>query len=175
MGELKYFLGLQIKQQNDGILINQEKYAKDLLKKFDMDKGKSINTPIHPSQVLEADEDGKKVAGKLYRGIIGSLLYLIASRLNLQLSVGIYARFQSNPKVSHLNAVERILRYLVGTTNLGLWYEKGTICDVIGYCDADFAGDRVERKSTSGCYYFLGKSPNNLVKQEAEHYCSFNC
>ena len=72
--------------------------------------------------------------------------------------MGIHARFQSNPKQSHLNAVKRILRYLVGTTNLGLWYNKGTVCDVAGYCDANFVRDRVERKSTSGCYCFLGRS-----------------
>ena len=78
--------------------------------------------------------------------MIGSLLYLIASRPDLQLSVEIYAGCQSNPKQSHLNAVKRILRYLVGTTNLGLWYEKGTVCDITSYCDADFARDRVERK-----------------------------
>ena len=128
-----------------------------MLRKFDMDKAKSISTPMHPSQVLEADKDGEKVSESLYRGMIGSLLYLTASRPDLQLSVGICARFQSNPKQSHLNAVKRIMRYLVGTTNLGLWYEKGTACNVTGYYNADFAGDRVERKSTNGYYCFLEK------------------
>ena len=80
MGELKYFLSLQIKQQKDGILIHQEKYAKDLLKRFDMDNAKSIKTPIHPSQVLEADEKGDKVSDKLYRDMIGSPLYVTTSR-----------------------------------------------------------------------------------------------
>ena len=123
-----------------------------------MDKAKSISTSMHPFQVLEANKDGDKVFDKLYQGMIGSLLYLTASRPDIQLSVGICFRFQSNPKQSHLNAIKKILRHLVGTTNLGLWYEKGTFCDVIGYCDADFARDRVERKSTSGCCCFLRKS-----------------
>ena len=113
---------------------------------------------MHPSQVLEADEDREKVFDKLYRGMISSLLYLIASRPDLQLSVRICARFQSNPQQSHLNVVKRILRYLVGTTNLDLWYKNGIACDVAGYRDIDFAGDKVERKSTSGYYCFLGKS-----------------
>ena len=154
MGKLKFFLGLQIKLQKNGILIHQEKHAKDLLKRFDMDNTKSISTHMHPSQVLEVDEDGDKVFDKLYRGMISSLLYLTASKPNIQLSVDICATFQSNPKQSHLNAIKRILRYLVGTTNLGLWYKKGTFSNVIRYCDADFAGDRVEGKSTSGycCY-----------------------
>ena len=84
--------------KKDGILIHQEKYAKDLLKRFDMDKAKSISTLMHHSQVLEADDDGDKVSDKLYRGMISSLLYLTASRPDIQLSVGICARFQSNPK-----------------------------------------------------------------------------
>ena len=123
-----------------------------------MDKAKSIITLTLPSQVLEADEDGNKGSDKLYRGMIGSLLYLTASRPDIQLSMGICARFQFNLKQSNLNAMKRILRYLADTINLGLWYEKGTVCDVIGYYDANFAEDRVERKSISGCCYFLGKS-----------------
>ena len=79
IGELKFFLGLQIKQQNKGILIHQGKYAKDLLKRFNMDKAKSISTPMHHSQVLESEEKGEKVSEKLYRGMIGSLLYLTTS------------------------------------------------------------------------------------------------
>ena len=98
MGELKYFLGLQIKQQKDRILIHQEKYAKDLLKRFDMDKAKSVSTPMNPSQVLEADKEGNKVSDKCYKDMIGSLLYLTTSRPYIQLSMGIYTRFQSNPK-----------------------------------------------------------------------------
>ena len=140
------------------ILVHQEIYAKDMLKRSNMKNAKSISTPMHPSQVLKGDEDGEKFSEKLYKGMIGSLLYLTASRPDLQLSVKICARFQSNPKQSHLNAIKRNLRYLASTTNLGLWYEKGTACDVIGYCDADFARDRVERKSASGCCCFLGKS-----------------
>ena len=93
MRELQNFLELQIKQQKDGILIHQEKYAKDLFKKFDIGKAKSISTSMHPSQVLEA-EDGEKVPDKLYRGMIGSLLYLTASRPDLQLSVRICTKFQ---------------------------------------------------------------------------------
>ena len=97
----------------------------------------------------------------------------------------ICARFQSNPKQSLLNAVKRILRYLVCTTNLGLWYEKYTICNITGYCDANFTTDRIERKSTSGCYCFLGKSlitwsskkQNTIALStvEAEYVSAANC
>ena len=117
--------------------------------------------------------------------MIGSLPYLTVSRPNIQVSVGICARFQSNPKQSHLNAIKRILRYLVGTTNLSLQYEKSTFCDVTRYHDANFAGDRDERKSTKGCCYFLRKSlitwsskkqnTIGLITVKAEYVSAINC
>ncbi len=113
---------------------------------------------MHPSIALDKDEAGKNVSDKLYRGMIGSLLYLTASRPDIAFSVGLCARFQSNPKESHLTAVKRIFRYLMGSTDLGIWYKKEQPFELVGYTDADFAGDKVERKSTSGHCQFLGES-----------------
>ncbi|KAG5532106.1 hypothetical protein RHGRI_026652 [Rhododendron griersonianum] len=158
MGELTYFLGLQIKQSKDGIFINQSKYIKDLLKRFDMEKAKPMGTPMSTSTKLDKDEVGKPFDEKKYRGMIGSLLYLTASRPDIMFSVCLCARFQSSPKESHYLAVKRIFRYLIGTPNLGLWYPKGTSIDLIGYSDADFAGCSIDRKSTSGTCQFLGHS-----------------
>ena len=90
--------------------------------------------------------------------MIGSLLYLCASRLDIMLSVCMCARFQATPKESHYKAVKHILRYLAHTPELGLWYPKGSAFDLIGYSDSDYAGDRVDRKSTSGTCHFLGRS-----------------
>ena len=90
--------------------------------------------------------------------MIESLLYLTASRPDIVFSVGLCARFQTAPKESHLTAVKRIFRYLVGTTNLGLWYRKDKTFNLTAYCDADFAGDKIERKSTSGACQFLGQA-----------------
>src|SRR4051812_22578748 len=90
--------------------------------------------------------------------MIGSLLYLCASRPDIMLSVCICARFQANPKESHHTAVKLILRYLAHTPTLGLWYPKGAQFDLIGYSNSDWAGDRVDRKSTSGTCHFLGRS-----------------
>ncbi|PKA48634.1 putative mitochondrial protein [Apostasia shenzhenica] len=95
---------------------------------------------------------------KLYRGMIGSLLYLTASRPDIVFSVCMCVRFQSNPKKSHLVAVKRIFRYLVGTHSLGLWYPKGTTPNLIGFSDADFARCKVDRKSTSGTCQFFGNA-----------------
>nr|CAN59751.1 hypothetical protein VITISV_036637 [Vitis vinifera] len=158
MGELNFFLGLQIKQLQKGTFINQAKYIRDLLKRFNMEEAKTMNTPMSSSIKLDMDEKGKPVNSTMYRGMIGSLLYLTASRPDIMYSVCLCARFQSCPKESHLSAVKRILIYLKGTMDIGLWYPKGDNFELIGYSDADFAGCKVERKSTSGTYHFLGHS-----------------
>ncbi|XP_059310199.1 secreted RxLR effector protein 161-like [Lycium ferocissimum] len=90
--------------------------------------------------------------------MIGSLLYLTASRPNIMFSVCKCARFQSTPKESHLTAIKRIFPYLIGTQDFGLWYPHSTNFDLIGYSDADFAGDKTDRKSTSGTCQILGES-----------------
>jgi hypothetical protein len=158
MGELKFFLGLQIKQTEEGIFLNQSKYVIDLLKRFGLTNVKAYGTPMSPSTKLDKDEKGKPVDVKLYRGMIGSLLYLTASRPDIMFSVCLCARFQSCPKESHLIAVKRIFRYLLGTIDLGLWYPKSNSFDLISYTDADFSGCKIDRKSTSGTCHFLGHS-----------------
>ncbi|KAH9768937.1 Integrase catalytic domain-containing protein [Citrus sinensis] len=146
MGELKYFLGLQIKQNEEEIFINQGKYVRDLLKRFGYDNGTKKSTPMSTTIKLDKDEKDKKVDIKTYRGMIGSLLYLTASRPDIIFSVCLCARFQSCPKESHLLAVKRIFLYLIGTINLGLWYPRGTHIDLTCYSDADFARYKVDRK-----------------------------
>ncbi|XP_070029307.1 secreted RxLR effector protein 161-like [Nicotiana sylvestris] len=121
-----------------------------------MDESKEIDTLIATSTKLDIDEPGSSVDQKLYRGMIGSFLYLTASRPDIVFSVGLYARFQANPKKFHLTAVKRILRYLKGTTDLCLWYPKGSNFNLVGYVDADYAGILVDRKITSGMAHFLG-------------------
>jgi len=155
MGELKFFLGIQVNQFKDGVYVHQTKYTKELLKKFKLEDCKLMNTPMHPTCILSKEDTGTKVDQKLYRGTIDSLLYLTASRPYILFSVCLCGRFQSNPRESHLTVVKRILRYLKGTTNLGILYRKSLDYKLVGFCDADFAGDRIERKSTSGNCQFL--------------------
>ena len=176
MGELNYFLGLQIKQTPGGTWIHQQKYVKELLKRFKMDDAKPIDSPIASATKLDLEGTGSTVKQKLYRGIIGSLLYLTASRPDIVFSVGLCARFQTNPKESHIQAVKRILRYLKGTSDLGLWYPKGSNFDLVGYADADYAGYLGDRKSTTGMAHFLGscliswgsKKQNSVALSTAE-------
>jgi len=160
MGELKFFLGIQINQCKNGVYVQQSKYTKELMKKFKLEECKEMNTPMHPTCTLSKEDQGSKVDQKLYRGMIGSLLDITASRLDILFSVCLCARFQSDPREPHLTDVKRIFRYLKGTTNLGLLYKKSSDYKLVGFCDADNAGDRIERKSTSGNCHFLG---NNLI------------
>jgi hypothetical protein len=150
MGELKFFLGFQFKQVKDGTFISQMKYTHDMLKKFDIVNAKPIKTPMPTNGHLDLNDKGKAVDTKVYRSMIGSPLYLCASRPDIMLSVCMCARFQANPKECHLVAVKRILRYLVHTPNLGLWYPKGSKFNLLGYSDSNYAGCKVDRKSTSG-------------------------
>ncbi|KAL5849177.1 hypothetical protein ACOSQ4_007190 [Xanthoceras sorbifolium] len=160
VGELTYFLGLQIKQMSDGIFISQAKYAKNLVKRFGLESAKHYNTPMSTSLKLSKDSNGKSVDQSLYRSMIGSLLYLTASRPDISLSVGLCARYQSNPKESHLTAVKRIIRYVNGTSDFGIWYSFDTNSNLVGFSDADWAGCSDDRKSTTGGCFYLG---NNLV------------
>jgi len=158
IGELKFFLGILINQCKDGVYVHQTKYTKEILKKFKLEDCKVMNTPMHPTCTLSKEDIGSKVHQKLYRGMIGSLLYLNASRPDIYISVCLCARFQSDPRESHLTVVKRFFRYLKGTTNLGLLYRKSLDYKLVGFCDAEYAGDRIERKSTSGNYQFLGEN-----------------
>uniref|UniRef100_A0A1S4CJ60 Uncharacterized mitochondrial protein AtMg00810-like n=1 Tax=Nicotiana tabacum TaxID=4097 RepID=A0A1S4CJ60_TOBAC len=120
MGELTYFLGLKIKQSLKGIFISQTKYIKEILKKLAMENANPIGTPMSPTTTLDEDNNGKSVDESIYRGMIGSLLYLTASRPDIMFSVCKCARFQSALKESHLTAIKCIIRYLIGTSELGL-------------------------------------------------------
>ena len=158
MGELQFFLGLQIKQQVDGMFVHQGKYTKDIITKFGMNDSKLLSTPMCTTTVLDADEDGELVDQKEYWSMIGSLLYLMATRPDIQFAVCLCAHFQASLRTSHRQAVKQIFRYLNYTPQLGLWYcASSTLC-LHGYSDADFAGCRLDRKSTSGTCQFLGSS-----------------
>nr|GEV61297.1 retrovirus-related Pol polyprotein from transposon TNT 1-94 [Tanacetum cinerariifolium] len=156
MGELNILLGLQIKQFEDGIFFNQSKYIKEMLKKFGLEDSKPMKTPISTETKLTKDVEGESVDNTKYRGMIGSLLYLTASRPDIMFSVFLCARFQKDPKISHLEAVKRIFRYIKGTMHLGLWYPKESDVETIVYANSDHAGEYVDRKSTSGICTFMG-------------------
>ncbi|GKC44771.1 hypothetical protein Tco_1062493 [Tanacetum coccineum] len=127
-----------------------------MLKRFGLEDSKPIKTPVSSETKLTKDEDGESVDNTKYRGMIGSLLYLMASWPDIMFSFCLCARFQEDPKTSHLEVVKIIFRYIKGTTHLGLWYPKGTRVETVVYVDSDHAGDYVDLKSTSGVRTFIG-------------------
>nr|GEW02679.1 uncharacterized mitochondrial protein AtMg00810-like [Tanacetum cinerariifolium] len=150
MGELIFFLGLQVKQKQDGIFISQDKYVAEILRKFGLIDGKSASTPIDTKKALLKDPDGEDVDVYTYRSMICSLMYLTSSRLDIMFVVCACAHFQVTPKVSHLHEVKRIFRYLKGKPHLGLWYPKDSPFNLIAYSDSDYASATLDRKSTTG-------------------------
>ncbi|WVZ80243.1 hypothetical protein U9M48_027735 [Paspalum notatum var. saurae] len=148
MGELQFFLGLQIKQTSQCIFVHQSKYTSDLLRKFEMADASPQMTPMSTSTALDADEDGKEVDQKVYRGMIGSLLYLTTTRPDIQFAIGLCARFQASPRESHRTAVKRILRHIKFTPEFGLWYSADSSLSLLGFSDSDHAGCWIDRKST---------------------------
>jgi hypothetical protein len=131
-----------------------------------MKDGKPIKTPMGTKGHLDLDTGGKSVDQKVYRSMIGSLLYLCASQSNIMLSVCMCATFQANPKKVHLRVVKRIMIYLVYTPKFGLWYPKESTFDLIGYSNADYARCKIDRKSTSGTCQFLGRSLVSWVSKK---------
>ncbi|GKB15034.1 putative ribonuclease H-like domain-containing protein [Tanacetum coccineum] len=150
MGKISFFLGLQIFQNPKGIFINQSKYAIESLKKYGFDSYDPVDTPMVEKSKLDEDKDGKVVDPSHYRGMIGTLLYLIASRPDLQLAICMCARYQAWHTEKHLYAVKRIFRYLRGIVNRGLWYPKDSSIVLTAFADADHAGCQDTRRSTSG-------------------------
>ncbi|GJV53406.1 putative ribonuclease H-like domain-containing protein, partial [Tanacetum coccineum] len=157
MGELTFFLGLQVKQKADGIFISQDKYVAEILKKFDFANVKTASTPIETQKPLVKDEEASDVDVHLYRSMIGSLMYLTASRPDIMFAVCASSRFQVTPKSSHLSAVKRIFRYLKDKTKLGLWYPRVSSFDLESYSDSDYAEANLDRKSTTGGCQFIGR------------------
>nr|GEZ68936.1 retrovirus-related Pol polyprotein from transposon TNT 1-94 [Tanacetum cinerariifolium] len=155
MGELKFFLGIQIHHSPCGIFINQAKYAQEILIKHGMTSCDSIGTPM-ATKHLDADLSGTPIDQTKYQSMVGALMYLTASRPDIVHATCYYARYQAKPIEKHLNAVKRIFRYLKDTINIGLWYPKDTSFELTTFLDSDHAGCLDSRKSTSGGIQFLG-------------------
>ncbi|GJZ82664.1 retrovirus-related pol polyprotein from transposon TNT 1-94, partial [Tanacetum coccineum] len=155
MGELKFFLGLQIHQSPCGIFINQAKYAQEILKNHGMTSCDSVGTPM-ATKPLDADLSGTLVNQMKYRSMVGALMYLITSRPDIVHATCYCALYQAIPTKKHLRDVKRIFRYLKNTINMGLWYSKDTDFELTAFSDSDHAGCLDSHKSTSGGIQFLG-------------------
>nr|GEV98681.1 hypothetical protein [Tanacetum cinerariifolium] len=152
IGELTFFLGLQVKQKKDGIFISHDRYVAEILRKLGLIDGKSASTPIDTKKPLLKDPDGEDVDMHTYRSMIGSLMYLTSSRLDIMFAVCSCARFQMTPKASHLHAVKSIFRYLKGKPHLGLWYPKDSPFNLVAYSNSDYKHTVVATSSTKAEY-----------------------
>ncbi|GJX07456.1 retrovirus-related pol polyprotein from transposon TNT 1-94 [Tanacetum coccineum] len=156
MGKISFFLGLQISQNPIGIFINQSKYALESLRKYGMESSDPVDTPMVEKSKLDEDTQGKVVDPTHYRGMIGTLMYLTASRPDLTFAVCMCSWYQAKPTEKHLHAVKRIFDYIHRTINKGLWYLKDSSITLTAYVDANHAGCQDTRQSTFGCMQLLG-------------------
>eukprot|EP00253_Pinus_taeda_P003187 PITA_03187 len=185
LGELTYFLGLQIQQNEGGTFLSQTKYLKQILKKYGMEDSKPVCTPMVTGCSLSANDESAAVHQPTYRSMIGNLLYLTGTRPDIMHAVGIFGRFQENPKEIHLQEVKRIFKYLQGTQNYGLWYPRDIDLTLHAYTDVDWAGSVDDRKSTSCGAFFMGsrlvswfskkQSSIALSTAEAEYVAAASC
>ncbi|KAK7368917.1 hypothetical protein VNO80_10950 [Phaseolus coccineus] len=157
LGRMRYFLGVEVVQNSDGIFICQSKYAEEVLERFGMERRNPVNNPIIPGCRLSKSGNGAvSVDATKYKQLVGSLLYLTVTRPDLMYAVGLISRYMEKPTEMHLQAAKRILRYLKGTVELGIGYRKGSNGSLIAFADSDYAGDVDDRRSTSGYVFMLG-------------------
>ncbi|WZY94094.1 hypothetical protein YC2023_066423 [Brassica napus] len=176
LGEMKYFLGIEICRSKEGLFMSQRKYAMDMLKEADVLGGKIAKTPLEEGyKVLregEVEENQLFEDAKLYRRMVGKLIYLTITRPDICFAVNQVSQHMQAPKVHHWKMVDRILRYLSGTSGQGVWMGCNGSTEVVGYCDADWAGDRVDRRSTTGYCTFIG---GNLVTWKSKKQKVISC
>ncbi|XP_022751424.1 uncharacterized protein LOC111300070 [Durio zibethinus] len=156
MREMSYFLGMEIHQDQQGIFICQRKYANEILNKFGMENCKPVNTPLAQNEKLIKEDGANKVDGSIYRNLVGCLLYLTATSPDIMYAVNLLSRFIQNPSELHFKAAKRVLRYVKGTSELGIWFKKNESSRLVGFTDSDWAGSHKDMKSTSGYVFFIG-------------------
>jgi hypothetical protein len=159
LGPLRYFLGIEIARSPKGIVLSQRKYVLDLLAETGMLGCRPYSTPIDKSHQISA-QSGDPVNRETYQRLVGRLIYLCHTRPDISYAVSVVSRYMHDPRTEHMEVVYRILRYLKGTPGRGLWFKKSGHLDLEGYCDADWASSRDDRRSTTGYCVFVG---GNLV------------
>ncbi|KAM1823768.1 hypothetical protein FF1_025765 [Malus domestica] len=156
IGLMAYYLGIEVKQSEEDIFISQESYTNEILKKFKMHDCKPISTPVECGVKLTKHDEGESVDPTFFKSLVGSLRYLTCTRPDILYVVGLVSRYMENPTTTHLKTAKRILRYLKGTINFGLFYSSSSNYKLVGYSDSDWAGDSDDRKSTTGFVFFIG-------------------
>ncbi|XP_028103205.1 uncharacterized protein LOC114302390 [Camellia sinensis] len=158
LGALSYFLGLEISQDSSGYFLTQAKYTSDLLARARLSDCKTVTTPVDPQNRLTPLDDPLLSDATLYRQLVGSLVYLTVTRADIAYAVHIVSQFMTAPRSPHYAALVCILRYLKGTLFHGLHYSRLSSLQLQAFSDADWAGDPIDRRSTTGFCFFLDNS-----------------
>lgn len=158
IGLMSYYLGIEVKQSDEGIFVSQKNYATKVLKEFNMENCQPVSTPVECGTKLSRFDDAEKVNPTLFRKLVGNLRYLTCSRPDILYGVGIISRFMESPTSSHMKAAKRILRYIKGTLDYGLLYSSSKNFNLVGYSDSDWGGDMDDRRSTTGYLFSLGNA-----------------
>ena len=157
LGMMHYFLGIEVVQSAVGIFITQRKYAREILDRFGMKNCNLVETPTEVGlQLVKYPEEGQKVDNRVFKQIVGSLMYLTTTRPDIMYYVSLVSRYMECPKEIHFAAAKRILRYVQGTIDYRVFYKRGDKSDFCGFTDSDYARDKNDRKSTSGYVFMLG-------------------
>lgn len=185
LGKMRYFLGVEILQREEGIYMCQRKFAREVLERFEMDSSNGVSSPIVPGTKVSKKGGGAVLNTTLYKQIIGSLMYLTVTRPDLTFAVGLASRFMENPTEAHFQVVKRIFRYVKNTMELGIMYKRGGNSELQVYTDSDYAGDLDDRRSTYGFVFLIAggavswsskKQPIvALSTTEAEYIAAVSC
>lgn len=185
LGKMRFFLGLEVLQKDEGIFVCQKQYVLEILRRFAMEDSNEVKNPIVPGCKLGKDIGGALIDETYYKQIIGSLMYVTASRPDLMFVVSLLSRFMARPTALHFQVAKRVLRCLKGTAGFGIFYKKQSSEEFIAYTDSDYAGDLEDRKSTSGYLFLLGGSAVSwaskkqpivtLSTTEAEYVAATSC
>ncbi|XP_027368152.1 uncharacterized protein LOC113874130 [Abrus precatorius] len=157
LGMMSHFLGMEVKQSPNGTFICQRRYAQEVLSRFGMLDCNVVKNPMVPGTRLSTDKEGVKVEETLFKQLVGSLMYLTVTRPDLTYTVSLISRFRTSPTTTHWLATKRILRYVKGTINFGIWYKKGIdSLKLLAFTDNDYAGDLNDRRSMLGFVFMMG-------------------
>jgi len=167
LGRMRFFLGIEVLQQTNGTYICQRKYTLEVLKRFGMEESNAVMNPIVPGFKTNKIEEGNKIDETYYKQIVGSLMYITATRLDIMFGVSFISRFMSNPTEVHLQAAKRILRYLKGTINYGIFYKKNENKQLIAYTDSDYARDLTDKEYIRLCLHAEWRSSLMVIKEAA--------
>lgn len=155
LGKMRYFMGIEVMQFDGGIFISQAKYVVEVLRRFGMEHCNPVGNPMVPGIKISKDEHGDEMDGSLFKKMIGSLMYLTATRPDIMYAVSLLSRYMSRPTGVHYEAAKRILRYLQGTSKFGIFYKRNGNHELIDFTDSDYAGSLEDRRSTSGYIFIL--------------------